>query len=139
MPAISVRRATKTRLCSGSVTPIYNDRQTTGGVTNEVSTLVAQRPSVRHTSLLVEAIGGAPDAVEEGGHESQLLQLFVGWGDPVLRKKTLPVHTPLCEESGTVGKRHGDGEGNIGQVSQGKGVRGTLRFSVPNFLLPLPD
>ena len=135
LPAISARRATTTRLSSGRVTPICNNCQTTGGVTNEVSTLVVLRPSVRHASLLVETIGGAPDAAEEGGHESQLLQLFVGRGDPELRRTSFPVHTPRCEESGTVGKSHGDGEGNVGQVGQGEGVRGSLPFCVPNFIV----
>ena len=93
---------------------------------------MALRPTIRHASLLVETIGGTPDPAEEGGCESQLLQLFVRQWDPELRKTTFPVHTPRCKESGTVGKSHGDDEGNVGQVGQGKGVRGSLPFSVRN-------
>ena len=96
---------------------------------------MALRPSVRHASLLVETIGGAPDAAEESGHACQLLQLFVVRGDAELRKTSFPVHSPRFEESGTVGKSHSDGEGNVGQVCQGEGVRGSLPFCVPLFFV----
>ena len=48
---------------------------------------------------------------------------------------SFPVHAPPREESGTVGKSHIDGEGNVGQVGQGAAVRGSLPFCVPNFLV----
>ena len=131
LPAISARRATTTGLSSGRVTPICNKCQTTGGVTNEVSPLVALRPSVRHASLLIDRIRGPPDAAQEGGHKSQLWQLFVVQVDPEPRKTSFPVHATRSEESGTVGKIHGDSEGNVGQVGQGEGVRGSLPLCVP--------
>ena len=96
---------------------------------------MALRPSERHASLLVETIGGSPDAGEEGGHESQLLQLFVGRGGPELRKMCFPVHSPCCEESGMVGKSHGDGKGNVGHVGQIEEVQGSLPFCLPIFFI----
>ena len=96
---------------------------------------MALRPRVRHPSLLLETIAGPRDPAEEGGHESQVLQLFVARGDPELRKTSFPVDAPRCEESRTVSKSHGDGQGNVGQVGQREGVRGSLPFCVPNFLV----